>query len=768
MIIKQTSEYENATCNILFHKDTKFFNNFSLSISCTKSRKINDMSKISNWSDLKFNFEFKNHDIQYGSIGGYKNIVLNKNEFIDLVLSIKTVLQDENCFENDITIKRLIKDVELFVRFSVSQKYNTNAILIGVITSKNGIIHLGIDSIVFDYYVLQMYNLIKDIINYEINFDQNILMYKNNQYLEYIAHQNKLLLDKYDNNVNDNNTSHNIEILENNIKNEINNDLEENDNKTCTDEEIENDGINVNVEESSNVEEVENDNMDNENKNKSEIDNNNDDKEEKEDNENESMIKENLDEFLENLDEDLDNIQLQPLLKIREDSLNMTENIESKEEPSELCKYISDNNIKLTEFFQDIYKNCNDKKSFAFDGLDYYFNKLGMSIDKIIYNNISENDLKSIHYLSQLQYFKLLTEYRTNNNIDNFYSISLKYDYINKIDNLSIIKNINDIISIYLYVKSMSEKMVNRESDITKNKIFLMHIIRIIFEPYFLSYYTSLGKIVNNFDDIILKHYYQIRETGFFDDFDKILKDYDLTPVNVNDIKKQIVELKGDILENNVNLSSIHNNLVKLNIVKLPYKNIFDREHINEICKIECSLGTAEYTKEELIEIINNNKITDKTIIDFIKKTYIKKQKSNKIDINNIHDLDNTISNVIKKTTSNTPLYRYINKYIENSEKYKEALLQYIKQIEYNDVDLQKVEEIEELYKLPDNIIIALSKWKNIQDNKNMKSYSYFINLVNNSIESKKDILTYYMMEKENIVNNTDDTDVNDDWDILN
>jgi len=714
MLIKQGPEYENAVKILISHKDDKYFNNCSFTLSGTKAKKIND-DKIHSWSELKFNFEFKNHDIKFGSIGGYKNIVLDRSSFLSWLLSIQDAVNDPNCYENEVTIKRRIKDIDFFVKFAISQKFNCNAVMIGVSTAKSGLIYLGIDSNLFNQYMMQLGRLSIDILNFEMAFDQSILLYKNNQILEYQINQNEQIL-----NLLSNGNSINTPVIE------VNSD-------------------NIEISNPDNIISDEHKSVEEEN--------------------NENIISENVDEFLENLEENLEKTELEPLFEQREKELTSPPDRESKEEPTLIENYIIENKIGIKQLFIDLYNKAANSTSFTFDSLSYFFDllKTEIYIDKYII----EEDKKSLFYLSQIQYFKLLSEYNTTSNIDNFYPIHLKFDIAeDQVTDLETIKNINDILSIYIYLLSLSEKLSNRETDITKNKLFLCQIVRLIFEPYYLSYYCAMELIPNNFETTILNHFYKIKKTGFFNDFDSLLNDYELAPISEKDLRKNILNIKELITENRRPLKRIHQDLLKIGIIKLSYKNVFEWEHINDICRIETILKDGYYTKEEIIEIVSKNNIKNKNIVKFLKKAYIKKRKEGEAvpfsDLT-LDELEQIVSHI--SGADNTPLVRYINKYLKDVS-YKNELIEFAKLHRDKDINLLELPESINIHQLPENILIALYKWKNVKNDKNLKSYSYFIKLIENCIESKSDIIAVYVAEKENILNNIENKNV-DDWSIL-
>jgi len=734
MIIKQSKDYENASRVLLNHKDMKYFENCSIILSCVKSRKISN-NTISNWGELKFRFEFINHDMQYKTIGGYKSLLFSKSEFIDLVMSIQEALNNPNCYVEDTTIKRRINNDDLFIRFSVSKKYNINAVLMGVYNNKSGYIYIGLDSLLFNQYMMQIGRMIVDMINFEINFDQNIFLYRNNQFLEYhINQQNQLItmLSAQYNNLPNNNIIENEETkVEENIGN-----------NHC-----ECDGFDF----------LEN-NVQEKNEKPEKIINKNEE-------ENKINIEKNQNEFLENLDEKIEETELVEIFPQRKDEIeNPPEIKEIDENTSNIIKAIEKTKIDVTIFsqiFEDFTKN-----NYFLEGC---FNKFYQKIyetdkQEYKYPHCNENDYKSIFYLAHKQYYSFL-DVIINKQISledsGVEKINLKYEFEKKLE-ISEIKDIYDLVAIYVYLQAVHKKLKNRSNNSIENKEMFCEFFRLVFEPYYLSFLTELENVNGTFEKSILNHYHQLKNLDFFKPFEELIDEFKLHSINEKDIRYFILQLKDVIIDNRKSLKNIHEYLNKLKYIKLPYKNKFNKEHINSICLYEVSLGNKRKTKEEILKFIEMNKINDTEIVDFIKEYYLieNDNQSKMVDISD--DLDNVLK---KAKTSNSTLYRYVNKYLDNNESYKKELLEKIKAIGENNLNFKDFTDFN-LHQIPENILIAMHNWRHIEDNTHLKKYSTFIKNVESSIETKNDILAVYTAEKENVLNNSQEKNISA-WDNL-
>ena len=709
MNIKQIKEYETATQNIINHIDKKFFENHSIDIFGYKTRKI-DNKIIHNWSDLKFKIAFKNLDMQYKSIGGYRNIKFDKSSFIDWISSVYEAWNYDNCFDENITIKRRIGDDDLLVRFAISKKYNDNVVIIGINNSKSGYIYVGMDNLLFNQYMKQLNRITEDLINYDMSFDNLLHLYKNNQYLEYIINNQYL--------TNQNNVS---SIVEENIISEENNAVQE--------------IININDD----VTEIE--------KNDEKII------------QNEKIIDENQNEFLDKLDEKIEKTELVPLLKNRQDYIDNDLVVENEEETSNIISAVKERDINIS-IFVDIFKQYKGNKISIEDCFSLFYQKVFDNDKEYKYPHCSELDNKSVFYLSRYQYLCYASAILENKDIEKIESFHIKYDLKEKLY-LEEIKDIYDLISIQLYLNVLHKKLKNRNSNFIENKGFFCEFYRFIFEPYYLSYLVTLPETTDIFERTILNHYNHLKELNFFTMFDSLLDEYSLNKISDKEIKFQILSLKDVVIDNRKSLLEIHKDLINQSIVKLPYKNKFNKEHINDICLYEISLGKGKKSKQFLEEFISKNNIKNEDIIKYLILTY--KENTDEVSPDVLNDLANINTKIVKNKESS--LYRYINNYLDNNVEYKKKLLTKVKLIGENNLKIDDLKDFN-LHQLPENILIALHNWRNIEQNEDLKKYTTFIKIVDTSIESKNDILAVYIAERENVITDNKETS-GDDWSCI-
>jgi len=731
MFIKVSKDYEYANQVILSHLDKIYVNNCSFNLTCIKSRKI-DEEKVYKWGSLGFNFELINHDMQYRSIGSYNSVLLTKSDFIEWITSIQEAVNNPDCYQENLIVKRRIKDSELFVKFAISQKMNNNAVMIGIYNSKSGYIYTGFGSLLFNQYMMQLGRLAVDILNYEMNFEQSILLYQNNQLLNYQIQQNNQLIYTLSNL----NNNHITPVDDFNLVVE--------DNKETTKDE------NVDfIADTQNLTELEN------NENKEIVENN------------EKILEENQEEFLENIDKNLEETELETVFPQRLEELENPPIEENKELETNILKFVKRTGTDIT-LFSDIFEIFQNKKCSFEKCYNIFYKKILDSDKDFSYPYCSENDSKSIFYLSYLQYMRFFKLALQNESLDQIDIFHLKYDLQGELS-FDQISDIYDLVSIYLFLLSVHKKLKTRSVKPLENKQMFCEFFRLIFEPLYLSYLTTIDDLAKTYEQTIINHYTALYNANFFKSFNTLLTEYQLKPVSIKDIKYHILELKDIISENKKSLKSIHEDFVLNHIVKLSYKNVFNKEHIYEICSIESVLGNTKISKESLQKIVETKKISNKNVIKFLKKIYIEKKKQNPNDtkqLARINALDKALDKALDANAKllknqKTSLYRFVNKVVKNGAVYKNKLLDYIDNLQFADFEFKDIEFVS-LHKLPEVVLIALYNWKSVEEKPDLKSYSKFIKIIENSIDTKQDIISRYIAEKDNKTenkNSDDDTD---------
>ena len=714
--MSSSNEYENATVILITHKD-KDYSNSTLKISCSKSRKLNE-GKFSKWGELKFRFEITNNDMTYGSPGSYRCISMTRSEFLSWLISIQQAVKNPNCYTDKINVKRRIDKNDFVIKFAESETLNCDAVLVAIVTNQSTYSKVGINGILFNQFLLQLGKMAVDILNFELNFDQSILMYKNNQYIEYQLTQNQNI----------------IELLANQQKMVTNTQYVDN-----RDNEIKNDGtVSFDQLESKVLINNDNTNVD------SNRDNNNDipmedvdDIEETIDNDDntDNLIPEN--DILDNLED----VSLESLFEARQ------EDIDNPKEISETVKVVETALIKYCqkhekgiEVFNDIVNKAQGK-SFQETGLQYYYSEV-LNDSNFYLPCCIEEDRKSLQYLSQVQYYKINSNYRRDETVNDVIDIPLFYQMIDKKNwKLSEQKNIYDILAVQVYMYTYSNILTSRETNAIKNKSIFTKFFRLIFEPLYMSFILSMDQNTS-INDTIYHHYEELNRIDFFKNWNDIADELSINIPNSKDIKIAIDKLMSNIEKyRDINLSVVHDTFFNKKVIILPYKNKINQEHIFDIAHIEGVINNDKTSEAEFDNFVKQYDLPKSTIV-FLKEIYV-----NDLNTSNVDVLDKLIKDEPKIKSA---LYRYIVKFSGDAELFtnQSNLLKYIDELDNNDFKLVNLPDGVDIHAIPDNILIALDMWKPSEDLR-VKSFSQFIEIVKNSWRTKIDIISDYMSSKK-------------------
>ena len=755
MYITIKGDYENASMTLITHKDADYSNS-TLRLLCMKSRKIDKDGKFSKWGELKFRFEISNNDMAYGSIGSYRSIMFDRSEFLSWLISMQQAVKSPDCYNNNIIVKRRSGKNDFVIKFAVSQKLNCNAILACIVSGQTSFSKIGIDGLLFNQFLLQMGKMAVDILNFEMEFDKSILMYKNNQNIEYQisrieyqTQQNSKIIELLSNIDNNNNNNNNIEI--NSIVDTFapSKTIGFFDKETIAEEKIEiiNKQFYNIIDEKKEIiveeEKIEIINMPIIDENDT-IENNI------------ALLEGNNSEFSNIINDNLDDTELDELFESRIENIENPPLIKPEVNNSKLLDYSIKNKTGI-EMFSSIFSVAQKNfPSMQLGGITKYYNDI-LNDSNYFLPQCLEIDVNSLHYLSQLQYFNIISQYRDDEELSNFVDIPLYYHLLNdhswKYDS---VKNIFDLISIYVYMHKYSQLLKTRITNSIENKVIFTKCFRLIFEPVYLTYLLSLDlSNTKSLENTIFDHYKSLSNIDYFKDWNDKAKDYDLSLSTDKDIKNCISDL---ILYTkkliNVPLKINHDTFYNKKTIKLPYKNKFKCEHIFDIARLEGLWRNTTIDEQTFTSAIGQCKSdVSKDMIVFLKDSYL----GNQSESDNI--LDTLIDNKKNKESS---LYRFIKNNTTEEFKNSEKLLEYIKEISENDISFVELPEDINIYSIPDNILIAMSIWKPSQDFR-IKQYSHLLKEIKSHWKTKTDIISEYIAVKQE--NKTEEKVKNDvDW----
>jgi len=706
--IKKNGEYENASVVLITHED-KEYSNSVFKLTCTKSRKQLEDGTFGIWNDLHFRFDIINKNMTYGSNGNYRNVTMNRSDFLSWMISLQQAVNNPDVYKNKIIVKRRLKKNDLIIKFAVSEKLNCNAVLMCILSSQSIYSKVGINGLLFNQFLLQLGKIAVDILNFELNFDNSILLYKNNQHVEYQSNQmeiqtqqNKKIIELLSNV--EYNKPH---LIEETVSiDEGNKILETNDSHFEIDL----------------VEQTEN----------NDIDNNKD-------------LKNNNSEFIDQM-KDVDDIQLEKLFEMRTSDIENPKEIDTKkiDDETTLIK-ISTLNEQGIEIFSPIFNKAQKNKSIQETGLNSYFCDV-LGENDFFLPSCLEADINSLLYLSQIQYANILIQYNKNEDLKNYIDIPLLYNINNDYDyDYNQTRNIYDLIAIYTYMVRYSKSFKVRLSNAIENKEIFTKCFRLIFEPIYMTFLTS-NKVIfdKKVEELIFTHYRNLNKIGFFEDWNNKFIELDLSLPSDDDIKSCITELKEYVTSiKGMTTEMIHDKYHEMKIIKLPYKNKFKQEHIFEIVKMECYLdGVKNITESNIKHALKSFEIepSDETM-SYYKKTYITKNEEIILD------------KLIDETTKDkqSTLHRYVSKYLSDDESYKNELLCFINETGNNNLSITDLPETINIHSIPSDILIALTIWQP-KDDFRIKQFSYLIEQVKKYWKTKTDIITEYIAEKKNVI----------------
>lgn len=346
---------------------------------------------------------------------------------------------------------------------------------------------------------------------------------------------------------------------------------------------------------------------------------------------------------------------------------------------------------------------------------------LGTELGIDMFPGITDDDKKSLLYISTKIYKETSQEYTINNVSIPGGTPALKFQPIGHTD-----EHIELALDLFLfmgYLRTVRRRLENKIENAFDNKAILYLLIRCFMDPFCFSYIENLKK-----EDIISKtmnRYKFYKSQGVFDKYETLIEQNRCPEIKETDILQFAEEASEKIIGNTPFIDKLHEYIYTKGDTKLPAKNSFNLEQIiNEFIPIEVAVKTGF-------------DITDKEI----SKTF---QESNNIsdEIWKYYTGNKRIKNEAEpvKREVITPLQRWVAKYKQDiPETYRDNFIQEIKDLVYKKYDFSQTKY--PLDEFDDNIVKALYVWDIETDVKMKTQFTHFAALVENEQMTKENIL---------------------------
>jgi hypothetical protein len=349
-----------------------------------------------------------------------------------------------------------------------------------------------------------------------------------------------------------------------------------------------------------------------------------------------------------------------------------------------LIQTVFNNNISEVEKFcsllvtsdnplLDLISNLNDKVR-----IEEYDLKDNSPIERFL-PSITDEQLKSILYVSRLSYFRTMKKMMENNKVISPKDLSIEASYYIPIDP-SLVKDYNkniaiDILLIISYVREMYKNLNHIEGNVSNNKSLLYTQLRLFFDPLMISFISLLD--VDATINTITGRYNQYKKDGVFKEFEQYLSKYKCSQPSVEAIlvfiKQVILKLQSDLNES----------LVKINDPSKKDKFKFDIETIK--------LFNYEQITKEISRIETNS---------LPKNMNLSKEVSNLFGIVVPVDEETILGRFIRENISEVPL-----------DIRTDFLLEINRECKNKKYDFNKNKDVFDIDKLGDNIILSLWVW---------------------------------------------------------
>jgi hypothetical protein len=344
-------------------------------------------------------------------------------------------------------------------------------------------------------------------------------------------------------------------------------------------------------------------------------------------------------------------------------------------------------------------------------------NELEESLQFSLLGNISEDDKKSLVYLSTLFQNYFAKSYTINDTAIPSNTILLKFDGEKNEKNVEFAK---DILTIIGYMRMVRQRLESKIQNAYDNKALIYLYLRYFMDAFCFSFLDDLNK--NEIVSVVQNRYIYFDQIGFFDSYKRLLEENGCKPITKGEMIIFAESASAEACSKEPLVEKIHNELYELNEVKLPTKNQFSLEQIiNEFIPVEVSYKMEfNFQDKELVaNYKEKNNISDE-ILNFFTK-------------------DSKVKSGIKMERV-TPLQKWVDKYKQDiPENYRDSFVKYIKELEFTKFDFTGTSF--PLDEFDENIIKALYIWDTESDSNMKTNFTHFASLVENEQMTKESIL---------------------------
>jgi len=352
-------------------------------------------------------------------------------------------------------------------------------------------------------------------------------------------------------------------------------------------------------------------------------------------------------------------------------------------------------------------------------------NDLEQTLDFKILDGIDDDDLKSLCYISQLNYSYFTKDYTINEEVIPSSTPPLKFK-VKEYDERSV-DLAKDLVTIIGYCRTLRRRLEGKTDNAYDNKAIMYLALRCFFDPMCFSYLERMTK-----DDLISSiknRYLYFDQQGLFNKYKQLLIDFNCSAIDYTDIVSYSEEVFDKIIGKSPMINLYHEQCYRSGNLKLASKNTFDLEQIiNEFVPVEMNwmLGMDLDNDENIQRLKDQYNASDEVLNNFIEDK--KKRK-------------------VHKQKKITPLQRWVNEFKQDiPDQYRKDVLKHVEDMEYNTFDISgspwPLDEFDE------RIVKAFYVWDPDSDPKMKTNYQYFATLVENEPMTKESILISCKVEK--------------------
>lgn len=426
---------------------------------------------------------------------------------------------------------------------------------------------------------------------------------------------------------------------------------------------------------------------------------------------------EDLDKFL---GDDMSNIDVPEIEKVAEEA----EKPKVTEIDSLLVKHYLDGNLaNLESAVANYFMTPSPLLSMAEDIKKHVKNEISDETFTML-PNVSEDDLKSMVYLSKLSPSILYQNYVIASAPMPAGVPVVKYDpEIFTQHNMDIAY---DLFLFNLYIRTARRRLENKIEDVVENKALFNIQLRSFSDPFVFSFIDKSDK--TQLSSIILTRYKYYDSIGVFDSYKSLLDVSRCPEITESDIVSVVEEAVEKIVGKSPFVHQLHTNMEDPSQLRVPAKNTYSLEQIiNEILPLEIAEKTGKDIKNDAViqQLRETHQISD----EIVKLFRGKEKKKRTVEAKKTE---------VKQTSNLERLIR--TQFVDEvPEQYRENFMNHLLEIGDKKFDLQNTDfPIDEF---GDNVIKALYLWDPDNDPVVAKNYKQFFLKVENELMERDLIL---------------------------